>query len=468
MAQDELFQLVHSLSVSEQRYFRMHARQHSTDANQKYLRLFDALIEMETYDINELKERCAGENFLKHLPSSRRYLFQQLLKSLRNFHSERSIERRVRTLLDEVELLFERKLLRQCTKKLSQALQLARNHELPLHIFECLRWERRLIKAKREADFVAQIEAIEEEEKKMLAQLQQEQRYVEAHDREFLKMDLHEEVVPPRREDSFYSHLAYQSYRLYRARNQSNTFEAWEASRETIDHYRANPHQIEANPKRFINAFWNYIGGSINDNRSESILQNLQEIQEIPGLSSTSRDLLQPDLTLLEMLHHLQNENFDAVPPLKERLVKRIGQKNTHPNHLTFRYNIAIADFFLGDIRASKQEMEQLIHKTTLKLRPTLYHLARTWQLLLAILLEQDSILTYYTRSAKRFYRKSQDPQPHFNLMAVNMANKWPKLRPRERREAIREYLAMVEEYRGVGQGELREWGSRMLKRLTP
>ena len=70
-ANDPLFQLIHSMSSSEKRYFKQNAL--DTDAN--YLKLFDALNKMKEYDEAAIRKKP----FVKHFGPERKYLYEAIL-----------------------------------------------------------------------------------------------------------------------------------------------------------------------------------------------------------------------------------------------------------------------------------------------------------------------------------------------------------------------------------------------------
>ncbi|NNK81125.1 MAG: hypothetical protein HKO93_06480, partial [Flavobacteriales bacterium] len=50
----QLFDLVHSMTRSEKRYFKIYIRTHSSKHSDEYIQLFDMIDEQEEYDENAL------------------------------------------------------------------------------------------------------------------------------------------------------------------------------------------------------------------------------------------------------------------------------------------------------------------------------------------------------------------------------------------------------------------------------
>ena len=47
---DHLFQLVHALSKSEKRYFRVYASTHQKNTGKKFIHLFELIVKQKNYD----------------------------------------------------------------------------------------------------------------------------------------------------------------------------------------------------------------------------------------------------------------------------------------------------------------------------------------------------------------------------------------------------------------------------------
>ena len=138
---DTLHRLIKSLSKSEKRYFRL---ANQNEANLKYMKLFDFVEQSESIDENEL---LANEPTLKasQLSNLKAHLYDKILKSLRDFSITKIPSIEIRELIDEAQILFNKSLYRQCSKRLLKAERLATetdNLELQLVI---LKWKKRVL-----------------------------------------------------------------------------------------------------------------------------------------------------------------------------------------------------------------------------------------------------------------------------------------------------------------------------------
>ena len=135
---DTLFLLVHSLSKSEKRYFRLSVAMQKGDKG--YLRLFDCL------DCHSNFDEAAKSNLANTFPGltiepARKHLYKTLMKSLRQFESEKSIEAKLINLITDSKILFERDLIDPAFKQIEKAKELALNNEKLLYFIICARQE---------------------------------------------------------------------------------------------------------------------------------------------------------------------------------------------------------------------------------------------------------------------------------------------------------------------------------------
>ena len=127
---DELFELIKSMSKPEKRFFKIYAGKNSTN----YVKLFVAIDKISIYDDKSFRKKYSGEQFLKNFSYNKHYLFKLLLESLNNFNSNKSIDFRIRELISGYETLFRKGLLKQAKKILDKAYSLVKDNEKKFYI----------------------------------------------------------------------------------------------------------------------------------------------------------------------------------------------------------------------------------------------------------------------------------------------------------------------------------------------
>lgn len=162
---DSLYRLIHSLDAREKRYFRLWvSRYERSDKN--YLRLFEALQKMKTYDEDLLRAQFKGTTLAKNLPVEKHYLYELLMTSLAACHASETAVAMLRELLRQAELLREKTLFADCLRRLIKAKRIAREQEAFSYLLEVLQIERDLI---NDGHHNVSLEEITEEERLAMA-----------------------------------------------------------------------------------------------------------------------------------------------------------------------------------------------------------------------------------------------------------------------------------------------------------
>jgi hypothetical protein len=131
----DLHELIRALTPSEKRYLRMFAeRQGSGDQN--YMIIFDLIEQQAVYDEAAVLAQITDQKLRTQFAVQKTYLHKLVLRSLRNFHTESSVDFEIKELLMNVELLFRKDLVTQCLKQLAKAERLAQEHEKYEYLFE--------------------------------------------------------------------------------------------------------------------------------------------------------------------------------------------------------------------------------------------------------------------------------------------------------------------------------------------
>lgn len=138
-----LFVLIKSLKKSEKRNFKLFVnKQTKVDGINTYLKLFNAIDKQDRYNeellIKKLKFSQRKLAYTKHL------LYELVLKSLRHLHDEKNPDFKLRTLLANTQILYQKALYRQSYKMLMKAKKLALDTENYSYLPDVLCWSAQL------------------------------------------------------------------------------------------------------------------------------------------------------------------------------------------------------------------------------------------------------------------------------------------------------------------------------------
>ncbi len=140
---DDLFQLIHSLSSNEKRYFKLFAKQHGADKSKVYMKIFDLIDAQEnTYNEELLKSKLGSTKDVKMLAQLKVYLFDLVMKSMRVYRSEKNANSEVFDLIQDELFYTEKGLTDMRMKTMKRAKELAYKYDLTYLLVAILQRER--------------------------------------------------------------------------------------------------------------------------------------------------------------------------------------------------------------------------------------------------------------------------------------------------------------------------------------
>jgi len=131
--------------MNEKRYFSIYSRKHVIGERNKYGVIFEVLRELTTFDELVLKKEVRKQGFdTRYIKADQHYLYQLILRSLREFHVGKSANLRVKELLIDIEILQGKGMFSSCLKVITSALRICRDFEFFDLGLQVLYWERKI------------------------------------------------------------------------------------------------------------------------------------------------------------------------------------------------------------------------------------------------------------------------------------------------------------------------------------
>ena len=175
-SKEDLFHLIKAMSKSEKRYFTLDA-QKTGKKGSKYLDLFQLINAMSEYDESKLKKK-----FPRNLPSDKAYLYEAILRSMRDYRSAKSKVAQIKEMILDSNYLYERGLYSQCEERLKDAKDLALQMDEQLELLEINKLERILVWNKKEAGFENKLDLLDHEKQSSIHAIDEEFNYLDIYD----------------------------------------------------------------------------------------------------------------------------------------------------------------------------------------------------------------------------------------------------------------------------------------------
>jgi hypothetical protein len=424
--QDELFQLIKSLTSSEKRYFKTNAAK-GGDAKSNFVLLFDAIdSQLEEYDEELLKQKHKKKPFIKYLPAEKKYLREQVMKQMRGFYSSKTVDNRINELLQD-EIFYRDKGLNDLREKaLLKAKELATEAERFHLLKEIL---------KRQTAFVIEFEKKQLtepviqliNEQKHLSILQESELELETKNRELFSIlrsgaDMQDLAVNNRvemliTEVERYRTRISQSYTLqcFFERACSNyhlLLRDWKSSfnhtKNEYDIYQRSEHLKTEDSFNYKICLANLMSRSVSAKSHEWFKKALAEMKDLPSNSFNEEGEVFQNVYFQEHLYYINQGEFEKaealVPIIEEGLVKYKAKINP-ARKIAFQFNIMVMYFVRHKFKEALRWCDLLLKDNS----EIQQHQKFAASLLLPVIhfeLGHEDLLDSLTRSAYRLLQK--------------------------------------------------------------
>lgn len=444
----DLFDLVKSMTPSEKRHFRLSSGRDKQNRSRNYLRLFDLLSssDLKEYDEPGIKAHFKGEPCLNQFTRSKSYLYQRIIRTLRQFHAGKSIRRRCLALLDTSELLLERQLFSQALQHIHRCKALVIHYALTDLLPGVLIWERRLLKIKEGKGQEEALSTLEQEENDAIASWQQEQKLHAIYDKFWLisKQRRDMAVIEGGEIEKLRSHplfdlkpeeltfggvlaqtLSLAIYHRLRGEMQKSFLHY----KNAVLHWEGQPQMVRSFTDRYLRAVvaFLYSCHAIGEyTEFTNLLTRLQADTSIRGIDIARISAMRYNL---QLLYSLNQAPLTAGQRLATELANEL-KKETIPlsTWIPSVVNLSIFLFLKEDIPGAKRWLSQLLDLPRGKEWTDLRELARLLWLLVLYETGEYQLLGYACRSMVRFvqYRRPLNALEKEAKRFFNRVNKNP------------------------------------------
>ena len=410
--QDQLLELIASLTASEKRYFKVFCK--TQTGSKSYVALFDELENSKTYDAKLLAKKLNIST--STLANDKDYLQEVLLRSLRLYHENNSIESSLLVEYMEANLLYKKGLvsycLNQCNKMMAKAMKYER-FTLALSI------------GRLQAVCYAQMRQFDElknadlRETELLAITSEYSRMIHLRDTLLEPMltrkafadveDLSNDTffnTPSNQLQSFHARLCQGEIGMfYYQYIKPDTQKALNYALVQLEEFKKHPHFIPINNSAYYTLLSKlsvrYYGAGNFDQALHYIEMLIDETEGKRDLSKFNNNGKCVKMTLLTLKHKFSESAEFAKTHynIKDSLA---------PNErLTFLMDYALSSFYTANYDVCHQQLNLIIDDST-EDRLDLQLQARLLFLILQLQLKNYSLITYQTKSLKGWMQKTK------------------------------------------------------------
>ncbi len=425
-----LFDLVKSLSKTEKRYIKVQAG----DEKKDYIQLFNALLEQTEFNEDQFISANKGANFLKHLAVNKRYLFENILKSLTQF-DQSVLEIKIFEKFNAVNVLIAKGMYKAAVSELKKGKSLAVKYEffsLQLMLADLeiklaalgafkkgdevvkqvyqenlLRTEQ--LKSTNEYWYLTQ-QMIQFQTKFQKIQFAKQKKYIDKLAGSSLLKDI-------KFATNFRSKLYFLQANAVYQFMQGNAKEAYIINRQFLDLLEKEPHFLQLYAQRYLGTLNNMLIDSLvigNYDELETGIDRLEKVLERKAFKHIknieSRVFRQKYLLLINW--NLSQKNFKAALryiPAIELGLQRFGKNIERHHRITFYYLSAYIIFQNRQFEVALPWVNLILNDSKEDVVKEVFYFARILNLLIHFELGNFSLLSSLLQSTPR-YLKSRRP----------------------------------------------------------
>lgn len=410
---DYLFYLIKSLNRTEKRYLKLHVKH--AQGETIYLRLFDAIDQQDHYDEAALKVNFKGEKFIKHFHLAKRYLYDLILESLRNYHKQVSKKAMLNEWLKNVEILYQKGLYAHSERELEKAETLAREYEMETGQYDVLFWKRKLVQAQTPGDQAA-ISAI------IGAQYQP---IVDLEHIQMLWTDLLATCQPekPSPTPSLQSKILQANIDFLRKLRSQEIGAGEQHLRDLLAELEKHPHRLRDDPSMWPSNLNNLLGTLTFEKKMDealALIQNAKDFyRDLPQLDTPSIRLILRTYNIeLEIYRDRQAIDLAkvAIGDIQSFLLAQ--GENVPPSYLlSFWFQFAYLYFLDQDYEQALHWINMVLNRKFADTRYDLQLFIRWLNLMVQLELQNYFVLRYNVDSMRRFIKKKADPFVYEQLL---------------------------------------------------
>jgi hypothetical protein len=441
---DSLFDLVKALSPAEKRYFKVaNGKVNGKEGN--IMQLFDALDRMDEYSDEKLRKKLKGASFLKFLSAEKGNLYAAIMRAMRNFYAEKSVDTRIFELMQEEVFLRGKGLneLRELT--LDKAEALARKYEKYTYLLEILLAQKDLItefeekrlseRVQQKLEEIGEVAAIQTLLTKLM--LLHSEVFALTRSGTDMKVEdnrLHLEMlidkaraIEPRLRDSFRLKFMFHStlsHYYYCIGDREQCFLSVSAQLDTCE---SKSDILMEEGQLYKTTLANYLTRAYTNRAYSKFEEKLKTLKSLPTDTFYAEGEVFQNVYFIEHLYYMnvgRLEEAEALVPIIEQGLETYARKINRSRVLSFTYNIMVMYFLMHKFKEARAWSERLLDEKS-DIRKDMQTVNRILYPIICYELGKFDILDNITRASYR-YLLSQQRLHEFERLVIRYLQTMP------------------------------------------
>jgi len=430
-----VYELIHSLSKNEKRYFSLLIGNSGNAEDKKVVKLFNHLNKVDEYDESKLLKQVP-EIKAEQLANQKAYLYQKILQALRLYNSPKIIDLQIREQIDFAQILFERRLYSQGLSALKKARKLASLQENLEQQLEILKMERGVLLQTIGPDLEERVDALIADVRLLSQRINNIQTFANLS----IKLNsfytrlgfIRDEQDYTRVKEYFYNNLpAYEEedlslsekihlYRLFAGYFLfTQDFEnGYLFAHKLVQLFDENPHIINSSLEAYIKALNQLL---IVQHRLFRYVEFVQTNRKLHSISRNPSFHINESMriTLLKYYYMHEINRYFMTGRFDEGLTKVVDEQQKELNELidlldlhsslVLTYKVACMYLGASNYKMTIKWLNRIVNQPVVDIREDIHSFARIINLICHYELGNYDIINHYIISTYRFLLKKDD-----------------------------------------------------------
>ncbi len=422
---DQLFHLIHSLSKSEKRYFKIYSAIQA--GNKLYIKLFDLIDKQKQYDEKELKSKLKTTAF----PPTKVYLYNLILKSLRLQEQHDNKKKSVQDLLENAQALLRKGLYIQSYKQLIKAKKIAMKFEQLPQLIEIYQMEHAIANASGHLDILEKLyDGSNKEFHFVISALQEQFEYRKGINLISYKSIQAGKMLRSKKEkeeiENKIAHLLnknpseclsykakifhYNVGELYNYAN-NNFQEAYNQSYKAICHFESDFDMLNQEMSNYINSMSNIMNSLMKMKKYREMMSLINKMKQLPIESLREKVRVFAFSASRQIVYYTATDQYQKGAEFISELEKQIStyqDKLKRQGFYALCGNITEFYFVFGNFKKALHWNNKILHHPEIKLYQHWYTNARIAEIIIHYELNNVDACESLIKSHALFLKKGK------------------------------------------------------------
>lgn len=427
---NHLFELIKSLNKSEKRYFKLFSSRHTIGEENSYLKLFDFIDRMDTYQEDLIYMHFKGQALLNKFSITKARLYNNILRSLDSFNANSSQDAQLYRALHSADILYDKGLYKQSEKVLKSAEKQALKFEKFNLLLEIKQKRKKLIENELYTEVKqGQIQKMFVEEERIINEIKAYHELWNVKSLVFHEINVQGNVrneedstrlkelflkIEHIKPDNFGARVNYLFHHIHSAYYFS--IHDWAKS---YNHLIANLKVLETDkysfsnrPNLFFSLLTNVVYTATRLEKFDEANKYLLQLKELGSKMSKSKNLdikyfsSSYSLELVLLMERGDYEKAVELVPEIEEGYRLYGDSISSLRKAYIDFKVGIVYLSMGHYTKALHWINKILNESTIDPKQDIFCFAQLINLILHFELENDRFLPYAINSTKRFLKK--------------------------------------------------------------